>query len=154
MSMSALKKTAPPGFPGPPGRLQTWATVPLSRTKSPGSLAMALAAVQFLVSARRRATAGEPTIVPYELVVPPRPPLQPPDDPPSVDEPPSCDAPPLDPEPLEDDPEPDDDPELDDDVEPLDELPPCPASSDEPELPPLDEGPPEVASWPDELHAG
>src|ERR1700735_5124023 len=73
MSMSALKKIAPPMLPGPPFKLQTWATVPLSSTKSPGSLEISLAAVQSLVRARSRASAGEPVMVPSPLIVPPKP---------------------------------------------------------------------------------
>jgi hypothetical protein len=126
----------------------------LSSTKSPGSLEILLAAVQFWVSARSLGIAGEPTIVPNELVVPPSPASSPlPDEPPSSvpdeDPPPSSDAPPLDP-PDEEAPEeeaPEDEPApplplpLDDEPPPEDEDEPAPDEvpipDDEPLVAPL-----------------
>jgi hypothetical protein len=126
----------PPGLPGPPGKLQTWATVPLSRTKSPGSLAIAFAAVQFAVSARSRGIAGEPTTVPSPLIVPPSPPSPPlPEEPASpapIEEPLSAGELPPDPEPPDDEEAP---PE--DELDPGGGLTPPPASWEAPDPDPL-----------------
>src|SRR5580693_6802371 len=129
----------PPGLPGPPGKLQTWATVPLSSTKSPGSLAILFAAVQFAVRARSRGIAGEPVIVPSPLIVPPSPPSPPLPEPasaPPIEEPLSPGELPPDPEPPDDD-----EPLPEDELDPGGTTPP-PESSDAPDPDPLpDEAP-------------
>src|SRR5580698_46466 len=97
---------------------------------------MAFAAVHLSVRASSLAMAGEPTIVPHELVIPPNPPESPlSDDPVSTD--PDDEPPSPDPEPLDDDTagDPEEDDELAPDEEPdaIIEAPPSASSPTPPD---------------------